>query len=43
VTTASTDIIRGTADMLILKLLEGEPMHGWGCTVTARKRDLREG
>lgn len=29
-TTASTDIIRGTADMLILKLLELEPMHGWG-------------
>jgi transcriptional regulator len=30
VTTASTDIIRGTADMLILKLLELGPMHGWG-------------
>jgi len=30
VTTASSDIIRGTADMLILKLLESEPMHGWG-------------
>jgi PadR family transcriptional regulator len=30
VTTASSDIIRGTADMLILKLLELEPMHGWG-------------
>ena len=29
-TTASSDIIRGTADMLILKLLELEPMHGWG-------------
>ena len=29
-TTASTDIIRGTADMLILKLLDVEPMHGWG-------------
>jgi PadR family transcriptional regulator PadR len=30
VTTASTDMIRGTADMLILKLLDVEPMHGWG-------------
>jgi PadR family transcriptional regulator PadR len=30
VATASADIIRGTADMLILKLLDIEPMHGWG-------------
>ena len=29
-TTAQSDIIRGTADMLILKLLEIEPTHGWG-------------
>lgn len=29
-TTASTEMIRGTADMLILKLLDVEPMHGWG-------------
>ena len=29
-TSAQSDIIRGTADMLILKLLEIEPMHGWG-------------
>ena len=28
--TTSGDIIRGTADMLILKLLELEPLHGWG-------------
>ena len=28
--TASADIIRGTADMLILKLLDIEPLHGWG-------------
>ncbi len=28
--TGSTDIIRGTADMLILRLLAIEPMHGWG-------------
>jgi transcriptional regulator len=30
VATASADIIRGTADMLILKLLDIEPLHGWG-------------
>lgn len=28
--TRTTDIIRGTADMLILQLLSIEPMHGWG-------------
>ena len=28
--TGSTDIIRGTADMLILRLLSTGPMHGWG-------------
>lgn len=40
-TTASSDIIRGTADMLILKLLEVEPMHGWGLgqAVQRRSRD----
>jgi PadR family transcriptional regulator, regulatory protein PadR len=27
---ASADLIRGTADMLILKLLDIQPMHGWG-------------
>jgi len=25
-----TDFIRGTLDMLILKVLSLEPMHGWG-------------
>ena len=25
-----TDMIRGTLDMLILKVLSIEPMHGWG-------------
>ena len=25
-----TDMIRGTLDMLILKVVELEPMHGWG-------------
>jgi transcriptional regulator len=41
VTTASTDIIRGTADMLILKLLELEPTHGWGLgqAIQLRSRD----
>jgi PadR family transcriptional regulator PadR len=41
VTTTSTDIIRGTADMLILKLLEREPMHGWGLgqAMQIRSRD----
>jgi len=29
-TTVSNDLIRGTADMLILKLLDVEPLHGWG-------------
>lgn len=28
--TPSSDIIRGTADMLILKVLVLEPLHGWG-------------
>lgn len=27
-----TSVIRGTLDMLILKLLSLEPMHGWGIT-----------
>lgn len=26
------DMIQGTMDMLILKVLEAEPMHGWGIT-----------
>ena len=37
-TTASTDIIRGTADMLVLKLLELEPMHGWGIGQAMQRR-----
>ena len=37
-TTASADIIRGTADMLILKLLELEPMHGWGIVQAVQRR-----
>ena len=26
------DMIQGTLDMLILKVLHVEPMHGWGIT-----------
>jgi PadR family transcriptional regulator PadR len=26
----STDLLQGTLDLLILKTLELEPMHGWG-------------
>lgn len=28
--TEKSDVIRGTLDMLILKVLSLEPMHGWG-------------
>lgn len=28
--TSSTDVLRGTLDLLILKTLTLEPMHGWG-------------
>lgn len=28
--TSGSDMIRGTLDMLILKVLSVEPMHGWG-------------
>jgi PadR family transcriptional regulator PadR len=27
---ASTDLLQGTLDLLILKTLALEPMHGWG-------------
>lgn len=27
-----TDIMQGTLDMLVLKALQVEPMHGWGIT-----------
>jgi transcriptional regulator len=30
VATPSTDVLRGTLDLLILKTLALEPMHGWG-------------
>ena len=36
--TESADIIRGTADMLILKLLAIQPMHGWGIAKHVEQR-----
>ena len=34
VTTARTDLLQGTLELLILKVLQiGEPMHGWGVAV----------
>lgn len=32
------DFIQGTLDMLILKVLQGEPMHGWGITERIEQR-----
>ena len=37
-TSAQSDIIRGTADMLILKLLDIETMHGWGLGQAMQRR-----
>jgi transcriptional regulator len=28
----SSDVLRGTLDLLILRTLSAEPMHGWGIT-----------
>ena len=37
-----TDMLRGTLDMLILKVVDIEPMHGWGIsTRESRSRLLR--
>ena len=35
------DMIQGTLDMLILKVLNVEPMHGWG--ITKRIQQVSEG
>ncbi|MFC1574489.1 PadR family transcriptional regulator [Gemmatimonadota bacterium] len=35
------DMIQGTLDMLILKVLKVEPMHGWG--ITKRIQQVSEG
>lgn len=34
-------MVQGTLDMLILKVLQSEPMHGWG--ITKRIQALSEG
>jgi transcriptional regulator len=39
--TPSSDILRGTLDLLILKTLTLEPMHGWG--VSQRLEQLSRG
>ena len=31
-TTRTGDLVKGTLDMLVLKALQLEPMHGWGVT-----------
>ena len=31
------EILKGTLDMLALKLLAGEPMHGWGLSLRLRE------
>ena len=30
---SKTDVLQGTLDMLVLKTLQLEPMHGWGMTL----------
>src|SRR5688500_10245315 len=37
----STDVLRGTLDLLILKTLTLEPMHGWG--ISQRIEQLSRG
>jgi transcriptional regulator len=37
---SSTDVLRGTLDLLILKTLALEPMHGWG--ISHRIQQLSE-
>src|SRR5437764_14428504 len=32
-----SDVVRGTLEMLALKLLSHEPMHGWGLSVRLRE------
>ena len=39
--TPSTDVLRGTLDLLILKTLTLEPMHGWG--ISQRIEQLSRG
>jgi PadR family transcriptional regulator PadR len=37
---ARTDLLQGTLDLIVLKVLELEPMHGWG--ITQRIRQISE-
>src|SRR3954470_24349 len=32
-----SDVLQGTLEMLALKLLSGEPMHGWGLSLRLRE------
>ncbi len=34
----SSDVLRGTLDLLILKILSLEPMHGWGISQRIQER-----
>lgn len=40
-TEKSSDLVQGTLDVLILKTLALEPMHGWG--VAVRIEQIRKG
>lgn len=31
------DVLQGTLDMLVLRVLAGEPMHGWGLSLRLRE------
>src|SRR6185503_19838781 len=35
---ASSDVLRGTLDLLILRTLAPEPMHGWGISQRIEQR-----
>ena len=38
---ASSDVLRGTLDLLVLKTLSLEPMHGWG--ISQRMQQMSKG
>ena len=35
--TPRSEVLQGTLDMLVLKLLTAEPMHGWGLSMRLRE------
>ena len=37
---ARAEVLRGTLEMLVLKLLSVEPMHGWGLSLRLREISL---